>query len=48
VFDLDRIDGLVVLDNHGLVKAIGEGIDVGSSTNVVIAPAEGVQFPFSP
>jgi len=47
IFNLDRIDGLLVLDNYSLVKGAGRGIDEGTSTNLWIAPDETIQFPYA-
>jgi hypothetical protein len=45
VFDLSRIDGLEVRDNLQRVDTGARGVDLESSTGVVISPAETVQFP---
>jgi hypothetical protein len=46
-YHLTRVDGLEVRDNFQLVngKRQSMGLDVGSSTNVVVAPSPDVQFP---
>jgi hypothetical protein len=45
VMQVDRVDGLEIRDNHQPVVTAGKGLSRGSSTGVVIDPAESVQFP---
>jgi hypothetical protein len=40
-----RVDGLRVRDNYNTRSPISPGIDLGSSTDVIIAPTETTQFP---
>jgi hypothetical protein len=42
---LDRVDGLDVLDNYGLTRSSGQGVDPGTSTDVTVSPGEDIQYP---
>jgi hypothetical protein len=48
VFEVDRIDGLEIRDNFAMVRGTAQGVNEGTSTGVIIDPAENVQFPFTP
>ncbi|HEX6418412.1 MAG TPA: hypothetical protein VFZ77_07940 [Acidimicrobiales bacterium] len=45
IFNLQRIDGVEILDNEIPMTIAGQGLDVTDSTDVTIGPAATVQFP---
>jgi len=41
------VDGLRVRDNYNKRSPITPGIDLGTSTDVIVAPTETTQFPIT-